>query len=227
VIKHRSISRAALALLLGTAGMALPACAPLLIGGAMVGGGLVASDRRSTGTQVEDQAIEIKAASRISDLATLGHVDVVSYNRTVLVTGEVPDERAKLAVGKAVAGIDNVRSVVNELSVQPNSSIGSRSQDAFLVTKVKATMLDAKDIQASAFKVVSERGYVYLMGRVTEREAERGAALAASVPGVIKVVRVFDILTPEQLAALGPDTGQGAPITTAPKSDPDKPAAKP
>ncbi len=193
----------------------LAGCAPLLIGGAAAGVSMVAIDRRSTGTQVEDEGIEIKAASRIRDLATLGHVNVVSYNRTVLVTGEVPGETEKLAVGKAVSSIDNVRAVVNELSVQPNSSIGSRSKDALLVTKVKATLFDAKDLQASAFKVVSERGYIYLMGRVTEREANRAAELAASVSGVLKVVRVFDILTEDELARLGPTVAPAAPVSSA------------
>jgi osmotically-inducible protein OsmY len=207
---------ASLALLVGaTLSGVLAGCVPLVLGGALAGASMVAVDRRSTGTQVEDEGIEIKAASRIGDLATLGHVSVVSFNRTVLITGEVPGEAEKIAVGKAVAGIDNVRAVVNELSVQPNSSIGSRSQDALLVTKVKATMLEAKDVQASAFKVVSERGYIYLMGRVTEREANRGAQLAASVPGVLKVVRVFDILTEDELAGLGPATAPAAPVTSA------------
>ncbi len=207
---------ASLALLVGaTLSGVLAGCVPLVLGGALAGASMVAVDRRSTGTQVEDEGIEIKAASRIGDLATLGHVSVVSFNRTALITGEVPGEAEKIAVGKAVAGIDNVRAVVNELSVQPNSSIGSRSQDALLVTKVKATMLEAKDVQASAFKVVSERGYIYLMGRVTEREANRGAQLAASVPGVLKVVRVFDILTEDELAGLGPATAPAAPVTSA------------
>jgi osmotically-inducible protein OsmY len=211
-----TIHRAGLALLIAAAvaATALAGCAPLIVGGAVAGAGMVAIDRRTTGTQVDDEGIELKAASRISDLATLGHIDVVSFNRTVLITGEVPSEDQKIAVGRVVAGIDNVRAVVNELSVQPNSSIGSRTQDALLVTKVKATLLEAKDVQASAFKVVSERGYIYLMGRVTEREADRGAQLAASVPGVLKVVRVFDILTEAQLAALGPPTAPVAPAAS-------------
>jgi osmotically-inducible protein OsmY len=201
----------------------LESCAPLIVGGVVAGAGMVAVDRRTTGTQVEDEGIEIKAASRIRDLATLGHVDVVSFNRTVLITGEVPGEAEKSAVAKVVAGIDSVRAVVNELSVQPNSSIGSRAQDALLVTKVKATLLEAKDVQASAFKVVSERGYVYLMGRVTQREADRGAALAAAVTGVLKVVRVFDLLTEAELARLGPPVapaGPGAASAAGPASAP-------
>lgn len=197
---------------------ALAGCAPLLIGGAVVGSGLVVSDRRTTGTQLEDEAIEFKAGSRVRDLATLGHVNVTSYNRMVLITGEVPGENEKAAVERAVASVENVRSVVNELGIGQNSSVGSRSTDTVIAAKVKATMVDAKDVQAHAIKVVSERGIVYLMGRVTEREAARGADLARSVSGVQKVVRVFDILTEEELANLGKTVAPSVtPAASAPR----------
>lgn len=182
---------------------ALSGCAPLLLGSAVVGTGLVATDRRTTGTQIEDEAIELKAASRIRDLATLGRVSVTSYNRLVLVTGEVPGEAEKAAVEAAVARVENVRNVVNELAVANNASVGTRSSDALTGTKVKATLVDARDLQANAFKVITDRGVVYLMGRVTEREATRGAELASAVPGVAKVVRVFEILSENELASLG------------------------
>jgi len=195
---------------------ALAGCAPLIIGGAMVGGGLVATDRRTTGTQVEDESIELKAAARVRDLATLGHVNVTSYNRTVLITGEVPAEAEKAAVERAVASVENVRGVVNELGVGQNSTVGSRSTDSIITAKVKATMVDAKDLQANAFKVVAERGNVYLMGRVTEREATRGTDLARSVSGVQKVVRVFEILSEEDLANLGRATaGPASPASAS------------
>lgn len=183
--------------------MALSGCAPLLVGGAVIGGGLVATDRRTTGTQIEDQAIELKAAARVRELATLGNVSVTSYNRVVLLTGEVPGEAERASVEAAVARVENVRSVVNELAVLGNSSVGSRSNDALIGTKVKATLVDAKDVQGNAVKVVTARGNVYLMGRVTEREATRAADLARSISGVQKVVRVFEILTEAQLAELG------------------------
>jgi osmotically-inducible protein OsmY len=198
--------------LLGAAVVALSACAPLLIGGAMVSGGLMATDRRTTGTQIEDESIELKAASRVRDLATLGRVSVTSYNRLVLLTGEVPGEPEKKAVEQAVARIENVRSVVNELAVAGNISVGARSNDALLTTKVKATLVDAADVQANAFKVVSDRGNVYLMGRVSEREGTRAADLARSIPGVQKVVRVFDILTEDELSSIG----RPSPVKTAP-----------
>ncbi|MFO1271487.1 MAG: BON domain-containing protein [Rubrivivax sp.] len=181
---------------------ALGGCAPLVVGGAMVGGGLVAIDRRTSGAQVEDQAIELKAASRVRELATLGHVNVTSYNRMVLITGEVPTDEDKAKVEDAIGRLENVRSVVNELGVGANSSFGSRSNDTLLTTKVKATLVDAKDLQANAFKVLTERGEVFLMGRVTEREANRSADVAASVPGVKKVVKVFEVITEDELAGI-------------------------
>ncbi|MET0334377.1 MAG: BON domain-containing protein, partial [Rhizobacter sp.] len=180
-------------------GATLAGCAPLLVGGAVMGTGLVATDRRTTGTQLEDEGIELKSAARVRELATLGHINVTSYNRTVLLTGEVPGEAEKASVEAAVAKVENVRAVVNELGVGPNSTIGSRSTDAVISGKVKATMVDAKDIQANAFKVTSERGIVYLMGRVTEREAARGTELARAVSGVLKVVRVFEVLSEQEL----------------------------
>ena len=190
----------------------LSACA-LVVGGAMVGGTMVAIDRRTTGTQLEDQTIESKASSRVRELVgDRGHVVVTSYNRTVLLTGEVPTEADRTAVEQAVQRIENVRSTVNELAVMPPSSMSTRSNDSFLTGKVKATFVDAKDLQANAFKVVTERGTVYLMGRVTEREATRATDLARTVSGVQKVVRVFDIVTEAELADLQPpppksDTG--------------------
>ena len=125
-------------------GAALAGCAPLLVGGAFVGGGLVATDRRTTGIQLEDEGIERRAGNAVRELATLGHVNITSYNRLVLITGEVPGEREKAAVEAAVAKVENVKSVVNELGIGPNSSTGSRTTDTFITSKVKATMVDAK-----------------------------------------------------------------------------------
>ena len=186
------------------AATALPACAPLILGGAMVGGVLVATDRRTTGAQIEDQSIELRGASVVEGLATLGHVNVTSYNRVVLLTGEVPDEAQRARVEQALAKVENVRSVVNELAVAGNSSSTSRANDALVSTKVKASFVDSKEVVANAVKVVSERGHVYLLGRVTEAEAARAAELASRVPGVTKVVRVFEIISEEELARMSP-----------------------
>ena len=181
---------------------ALGGCAPLIVGGAMAGGALMVIDRRTSGTQVEDQAIELKAASRVRDLATLGHVNITSYNRMLLVTGEVPTEDDKRRVEEALLRVEQVRSVLNELEVTGNSSITSRSNDSLLSTKVKATFVDTKDLQAPAIKVITERGIVPLMGTVTQRDATRSADVAASVPGVKKVVRAFEVITESELAGI-------------------------
>lgn len=180
----------------------LGGCAPLILGGAVVGTGLVVTDRRTTGMQIEDKTIETKGEARAKELATLGRINVSSYNRTVLITGEVPGETERAAVEKAVSGVENVRSVINELAVAPNLSVSQRSSDSLLGAKVKASLVDAKDVAANAYRVIAERGVIYLMGRVTEREATRAVEISRSVPGVVKVVRVLDIISEEELAAM-------------------------
>ena len=184
---------------------ALSACAPLIVGGAMVGGAMMATDRRSSGAQVEDQAIELKAIGRVSEaIGDRGHVNVTSYNRLVLITGEVPTEADRVAVEQGISRIENVRSVVNELAVMGNSSLSARSNDAILSGQVKAAFIDAKELQSNSLKVVTERGVVYLMGRVTEHEAAMATERARGIGGVLKVVRVFEIVTEAELAELQP-----------------------
>ncbi len=214
--QHRlNPSRVACAAALAAATL-LSACAPLVLGGAMVGGALMATDRRTSGTQVEDQSIELKALSRInSAVGGRGHVNATSYNRSVLLTGEVASDADRAAVDRAVRGIENVRSVLNETAVMGDSSMTARSNDTLITTRVKATLVDAKDIHGTAMKVVTERGVVYLLGRVTEREAERATSLARSVNGVLKVVRVFEILTEAELATLGTTTPGAAPAAAS------------
>jgi len=191
------------ALLAALAAATLGGCAALVVGGA-VGTAMVVSDRRTSGVQLEDQSIELKAVNRIRDaVGERGHTNVTSYNRTVLLTGEVASEADRSAIEQTVSRIENVRSTVNELAVMGSSSMTARSNDSILTSKVKASYLDAKDLQANALKVVTERGTVFLMGRVTEREATRAAELARGVSGVQKVVRVFEILTEAELAELG------------------------
>ena len=183
----------------------LSACAPLLLGGAMIGSSLVVTDRRTSGTQVDDQAIELKGVKRINEiLGDRGSVSITSYNRIVLLTGTVLAEPDKGAVERAATGIENVRSVVNEVAIGTAASFGNRSSDTLLTSKVKASFVDAKDVQVNAYKVVTERGVVYLMGRVTEREANRAADIARGVSGVQKVVKVFEIVTEAELADLQP-----------------------
>lgn len=187
------------------ASMLLGACtAPLIVGGAALGGALVAIDRRTSGAQVEDQAIELKVTTAVRESGTTGHVNATSYNRTVLLTGEVPNEADRAAIEQRVARIENVRSVVNELAVMGNSSLTARSSDVILSARVKAALVDASDVQANVVKVVTERGTVHLMGIVSEREATRAAEVARSVSGVQKVVRVLEIISEDELARMQP-----------------------
>jgi osmotically-inducible protein OsmY len=187
------------------AALTLSGCAALVVGGA-VATGLAVTDRRTTGVQIEDQSIELKALTRIREtVGDRGHVNATSYNRMVLLTGEVASEADRSALEQTIAKVENVRSTVNELAVMGSSSLTARSNDTLLTSKVKASFVDAKDLQANAIKVVTERSVVYLMGRVTEREANRAADVARGVGGVAKVVKVFDILTEAELAALGPE----------------------
>jgi osmotically-inducible protein OsmY len=183
----------------------LAGCAPLVVGGAVAGGTMVVLDRRSSGTQIDDESIELRASNRVREaIGDRGHINVTSYNRQVLITGEVQNEADKTAVEQAVARIESVRTVVNELAIMGPSSLTARSNDAILTGKVKATFVDAGDLHAQVVKVVTERGIVYLMGRVTEREAERATDLARRVSGVQKVVRAFEIVTEAELADMKP-----------------------
>jgi osmotically-inducible protein OsmY len=198
--------RALLVTGLGTAAtLALSGCAPLLIGGAMLGGTLVYADRRTSGAQLEDEAIELKAAARLRELlGDKGRASVTSYNRVVLITGEVLTEADKTAVRQAVERVENVRTIVNEVVVAAESSLSSRSNDALLSAKVKASLVEAKDLMSQAIKVVTDRRTVYLMGTVTEREAERAADIARRVGGVQRVVRVFEVVSEAELARMAP-----------------------
>ncbi|OYU74903.1 MAG: transporter [Burkholderiales bacterium PBB5] len=164
---------------------------------------LSVTDRRTTGAQLEDEGIELKAINRLREaVGDRGHINTTSYNRTVLITGEVPTEADRVAAEQAINRIENVRATVNELAVMGNASLTARSNDAILSSKVKATFIDAKDLQANAFKVVGERSNIYLMGRVTEREAGRATEIARSVGGVGKVGRVVEMLSETELAQL-------------------------
>ena len=183
----------------------LSACVgPLLVGGAMVGGTLVAVDRRTSGAQLDDEAIEVRAASQIrSNLGTRVRASVTSYNRQVLLTGEVPNLQDKQRVEEVVKSVENVASVVNELAVLNSPSLMDRSADTLLTGRIKAMLLDARDLQSNAFKVVTERNTVYLMGRVTQREADRATEVVRATPGVQKVVRLLEIISEQELQKLG------------------------
>jgi osmotically-inducible protein OsmY len=170
-----------------------------MIGTAAVGV-LVATDRRTSGAQLEDETIQLRAAGRIREnVGDRVHVNVNSYNRQVLLTGEVPNAQDRQLVEQIVSRVENVRAIVNELGVMGNSTLTQRSSDSLITGRVKAAMVDAKDIFANSFKVVTERGTTYLMGRVTQREANRATEITRSTSGVQRVVRVLEIISEEEL----------------------------
>jgi len=185
--------------------MPLSGCAPLVAGAAVGGTVLVATDRRTAGIQLEDQNIELKAASRLRDqFGERARVNVTSYNRRVLVAGEVSSEADRQTALRIVQGVENVAGVVDELAVMGSPSFTARSADTLVTARVKAALVDAKDLSANTFKVTTERGTVYLMGLVTQREANRATDIARSVPGVQRVVRVFEYISEADLARLQP-----------------------
>lgn len=200
-LPSRTVHRLALAGLVVALGTTtLSACAPLVLGGAAASA-FVATDRRTSGMQVEDQSIQIKAANRLRDtLGGRGRVNTNAYNRTVLLTGEVDTDADRAAAEQAVARVENVVKVINQLQVGPAASLSTRSSDVLLAGKVRATLVDARDLMSNAFDIVVERGEVYLMGLVTEREANRAAELTASIPGVKKVVKAFEVISEDELA---------------------------
>ena len=208
-------------MLLAAAALAggLSACVPLVMGGAAVGT-LVAVDRRTSGTQLEDEGIEFRATNRLHGLyGDRAHVNVTSWNRQVLLTGEVPTQEDRQKAEQTLREVENVRSIVNDLVVAPPSSLSQRSNDTLITGKVKASFVDAKDLVSAAFKVVTERGVVYLMGRVTQREATRATEIARGVSGVTKVVRVFEIISDEELRRNFANP-QPAPVTRDPDRTP-------
>ena len=180
----------------------LSGCAPLVVGGAVVTG-MVAVDRRTSGTQLEDQAIELKVANAVSkELGDRVNLNVTSYNRRVLLTGEIRNEADRSRATLLAQSQENVREVINDLAIGAPSSLSQRTKDSVTTGQVKAAFVDAKDLQASAVKVVTERGIVYLMGRVTTREAQRATDIARGIRGVVKVVRVFEDISEEDLKRL-------------------------
>ena len=204
MIRQKITSATLLICLSATLAASLTACVPLIVGGAVVGT-LIATDRRTSGAQLEDEGIDLRSANRIREaLGERVHININSYNRQVLLTGEVPTAQDKQTAEQIVARVDNVRAIVNEIAVLGNSTLGQRSSDALVTAKVKAGLVDAKDLFAGAFKVVTERGTTYMLGKVSQREADRAAEVARSVSGVQKVVRIFEIVSEDELKRLLP-----------------------
>jgi osmotically-inducible protein OsmY len=206
---------------------ALAGCAPLILGGA-VGTALMVSDRRTSGAQIDDETIELRTATRLREaLGDRAHINVTSYNRQVLLTGEVPNDAMRQQAEQITGRVDNVRGIVNELAVMSATSLPQRSNDVLITGKVRASFVDASDLQANAFKVVTERATVYLMGRVTAREAERGTQIARQINGVQRVVRIFEVVSPDEIRLQSTPPPAGAPATVAPAAAPAAPPPAP
>lgn len=171
----------------------LTGCVPAVLVGAGAGAALSMEDRRTSGIMVDDEGIELRASNRISErFGDKVHVNVTAFNRSVLLTGEVPDANAKAEIEKLVQGVVNVRAVTNDLQVGPNSSFSARANDSGITGKVKGRFVDAGKFSAVHVKVVTESGVVYLLGLVTETEANLAVDIARTTSGVRKVVKVFE-----------------------------------
>jgi osmotically-inducible protein OsmY len=190
--------------------VSLQGCVAVVAGG-MVAGAVATTDRRTLGAQTEDKAIAVKAETRLPQIVgDAGHVNINSYNRKVLLTGEVRDEAMKRAVENEVRSIANVDNVINELEVAGPSSYTSRSSDTLITSKVKLSLADKKTVSANSFKVVTERGNVFLMGMVTQREGNIAADIAKGVSGVMRVTKIFEYISEEDLRSMQPQQPQQA-----------------
>lgn len=199
----KKISRPLLAVSLSCSALvSLQGCVAVVVGGAVMGT-LAATDRRTFGAQTEDKAIVLKGESAVKRaLGDAAHINVNSFNRVALLTGEVADAQARATAEREVKAIQGVLAVQNELVISGLSNLSARSSDVVITTKVKASIVDTKDLYSSAFKVVTEAGTVFLMGRVTHREGDLAARVAAGVNGVRKVVKVFEYITEDELKTM-------------------------
>ena len=206
---------------LGITAIGLAGCFPVVATG-VVTGALSVSDRRTTGAQAEDQAIEIKAFNRFRERFKSSQISlsVVSFNRIALVTGYVPDEATKAEAARLVSSIENVKNSINEIVVGLPPSIRTYGSDTILTIRVKASMLEAKDLQAQVIKVYTESSTVFLMGIVTEREANRAADIASRVSGVRRVVRAIETISEADLSRMHLQTGGNNPAAGPPKATP-------
>jgi len=179
----------------------LGGCAALVVGGVIAGSAMVATDRRTANAQLNDEGIEIRANNRLKEkFGERGNFNVTSYNGRVLLTGETASSNDKLTAEQIVSQVENVKSIINELTLATSTStLKERSNDTFITSRVKAGLIDAKELPSNAFKVVTERSIVYLMGRVTQSEADRATEIARGVGGVTKVIRSFEFISEEDV----------------------------
>ena len=181
---------------------ALQGCFPLVAAGVTTGV-MATVDRRSVGTQTEDESIEWKASSRVGkDLVVKTHLNFTSFNRKVLITGEVPTPEAKADAERIVGELNNVQGIYNEIVVGPSSSFSNRSNDSFITSKIKSRSLDSGKFNPVHVKVVTEAGIAYLMGMLTQAEADAAINVARTTTGVKKVVNLMEIITPAKAREL-------------------------
>jgi len=197
--------------------MLLSACAPLVIGGAAAGAALIATDRRTTGTQVEDKNIGLKVNNRIpKELGETVRVDATSFMGRVLLLGEAPDEASRTRAGEIAAGIENVSEVINQMRIAPVASLEARAGNAWLASKVRTALINTRGVPSRAMTIAVNDGVVYLMGRVTRTEGDMAAVVASEVGSVKQVVKVFHIMSPEEARVLGLMSTGSAATTTSP-----------
>lgn len=180
----------------------LHGCAAAIVGGAAVGT-MSALDRRPTKVQTDDEAIEWKAMQAIPEqYKATSHVNFTSFNRRLLITGEAPSEEAKAAIDESARKVQGVREVINDLGIGPVSSLGSRSTDSYITSKVKGRLVDAKEVSANQVKVITERANVYLMGLLTEQETKVAVQVARTTTDVRRVINVIEVISPEEAKRL-------------------------
>jgi osmotically-inducible protein OsmY len=171
----------------------LSGCVAAVVGGAGTAA-VIGEDRRTVGTVTEDQGIELKAENRINDKFKDAHINVTSYSRMVLVTGEAPDAAAKAEIEKIVRAVENVRGVYNEIAIGSPSALSARTNDSYITSKVKARFVDQRKFNAIHVKVVTEANVVYLLGLVKRKEADDAVEIARTTSGVQKVVKLFEYI---------------------------------
>lgn len=237
-MKSHGVRLVVLAAAVASLGAALSGCVPLVLGGAAVGGTMMATDRRSSSTLLDDEGIELRVGRQIYDIVGgASHVNVTSWAGRVLLTGEVTTEQDKQRAEQVARGVANVRDVVNDVAVMPSSGLGTRTNDSFITSKVKSALAANGQVSAKDVKVITERSTTYLMGRVTAAEAEAATETVRTVGGVDRVVRVFEYVSPDQVEGSAVPTQPSYPRTTptplgneanvAPKAAPTAPRTAP
>ena len=193
----------------------LQGCVPVVIGAGAAVGVMTVHDRRSTGVQTDDETLEWKALQRVPEqYAANSHLNFTAYNGRLLITGEAPSAEAKAAIGDAMSKIDGLTRVENDIAVAPVSPLGNRSNDGYITSKLKARLVDEKQLSANHIKVVTENTVAYLMGIVSEREAKVAVQIARTTDGVRKVVNLMEVLPDADIKRIDNATFGDAKTTT-------------